>query len=306
MRTLALLGVVLAVLAITAVASPWVALGLEAAGWPFRFSRVYNRVFEVLLVVALVVAWRRLDLGGLADVGLRDSRLVPRLGRGWVCGLVGVTVALLLAWLGGGLVPELRYPPLKTLRKALLGLVGAGLIGVGEEVLFRGLLLRRLRTDLGPRLGLAVTTLLYAVVHALRFGGGRAPAHAWAGVERTLAIFEPLAAPGVLQSVVGLAALGSLLAWARLRAGLWTAIGIHAAWVAAFRVGRLLFDIRHQPAWLVGPGWPPLVGGVAGWVGIATCGAFFLFSRSERVVGASGLRAGGEGRPRDAGTSPRA
>jgi len=31
-----------------------------------------------------------------------------------------------------------------------------------------------------------------------------------------------------------------------------------------FRVGRLFFDIRQRPAWLVGPGWPPLVGGAAG------------------------------------------
>jgi hypothetical protein len=44
----------------------------------------------------------------------------------------------------------------------------------------------------------------------------------------------------------------------------WPAIGVHAAWVAVFRVGRLFFDIRRRPAWLVGPGWPPLVGGAAG------------------------------------------
>ena len=55
-------------------------------------------------------------------------------------------------------------------------------------------------------------------------------------------------------------------------------IGIHTAWVAVFRVGRLFLAIQREPAWLVGPGWPPLIGGVAGWVAIVITSAL-LFSR---------------------------
>jgi hypothetical protein len=50
----------------------------------------------------------------------------------------------------------------------------------------------------------------------------------------------------------------------RHTAAVWVGVGVHAAWVAVFRVGRLLFDLRREPAWLVGPGWPPLIGGAAG------------------------------------------
>ena len=95
-----------------------------------------------------------------------------------------------------------------------------------------------------------------------------------AGIERTVGLFAPLAEPGVLPAVVGLFGLGLLLAVARLRGGsLWLPIGIHAAFVAVFRVGRLLLDIRKEPAWLIGPGWPPLIGGVAGLVSLVVTAA---------------------------------
>jgi len=47
--------------------------------------------------------------------------------------------------------------------------------------------------------------------------------------------------PGVLPTIAGPLGLGLLLAFARLRSGgLWLSIGIHAAWVAIFRVGWLV------------------------------------------------------------------
>jgi hypothetical protein len=108
-----------------------------------------------------------------------------------------------------------------------------------------------------------------------------------AGIDRTVGIFAPLAEPGVLPSVVGLFGLGLLLAVARLRGGsLWLPIGIHAAYVAVFRVGRLLLDIRKEPVWLIGPGWPPLVGGAAGLVSLVVTAALLAVAlrRSRGVL----------------------
>ena len=85
---------------------------------------------------------------------------------------------------------------------------------------------------------------------------------------------------GLAGLAVGLALLGWLLAVARLRSsGLWLPIGIHAAWVATFRVGRLFFDVRSTPAWLVGTGWPPLVGGAAGWIAVGVAAALLARRR---------------------------
>jgi membrane protease YdiL (CAAX protease family) len=248
-------------------------------------------VFEVLLVVGFVLAWRRLDLGGAKVIGLSASHWGSDLVRGVAIGLGGIAVGLALCWAWGALVPGLRYDPGKTLRKAALGALAAVAIGVGEEALFRGVLLRRLSLDLGRIGGVAVTTAIYAAVHALRTGGVRTTPGPWAGVERLAGLFGPLADPVTLPSVVGLAGLGLVLAAARLRTGsLWTSIGIHASWVAVFRVGRLLFELRRWPAWLVGPGWPPLVGGVAGWLAVVASGAVLGLVLGRRSYAAADRR----------------
>ena len=74
MRTLGLLGLVVAVLGVTALASPWVAWSVAAVmGRSFSFARVYDRVFEVLLVAGVLASWRRLDLGSATGIGFRRS-----------------------------------------------------------------------------------------------------------------------------------------------------------------------------------------------------------------------------------------
>jgi membrane protease YdiL (CAAX protease family) len=266
-RSLGLLGVVAGALALTALVSPSVAAAL---GGGFTFGRVYDRVFEVLLAVGFVAAWRPLDLGSARAIGFRRERWGRYLCVGVAAGAAGLAVALAVCAVAGALVPALRFPPGKTVRKAVLGAAAAAAIGVGEEALFRGVLLRRLRRDAGDALGVVATTLAYAAVHVLRGGGRLAHVDAWSGVGHTLALLAPLADGRALPQLAGLSLLGLLLAAARLRSGaLWLPIGIHAVFVGVFRVGRLFFALRPTPVWLVGPGWPPLVGGVAGWVAVA-------------------------------------
>lgn len=280
MRSFALLGLVVGLLVVTAVLAPWMTWWMIALfEKPFTLSRVYNRVFEVLLVVVLVLYWRRLDLGGLRDVGLAHADWARHLARGLAIGLAGLAIGFTVCWLFGGLVPDLRYPPIKTVRKALLGAGAAVAIGVGEEALFRGVLLRRHVRDFGKIAGVAITTAIYAVVHSIGHAKWRREVTPWSGFEHTLALFAPVARSEELPALIGLAVLGLVLVAARLRTGgLWTAIGIHAAWVAAFRIGRLFFDIRPGPAWLVGSGWPPLIGGATGGIALAVT-AVLVFRR---------------------------
>jgi membrane protease YdiL (CAAX protease family) len=280
MRTVQLLALVVALLVVTSIASPWVAMAAASLGFDFKFSRVYNRVFEILLVLAIVLGWRRLDLGNATQIGLRHPQWWPHLRAGLRVGIVGVAAGVAACLLGGAMVPRLRHPLAETVWKALASLLGAGIVGVGEEALFRGVLLRRFTTDMGRTAGLVLTTAIYAVVHALR-GGGPAEVYPAAGFDRTLTLFAPLADPVMVPSLIGLFTLGLILALAKLRTGgLWLAIGIHAAWVAVFRVGRLFLEIRKTPVWLIGPGWPPLVGGAAGLLALGvTCGALLVVLR---------------------------
>jgi membrane protease YdiL (CAAX protease family) len=279
-KSLGLLGVVVGVLVVTAAVSPWVASACADLGYAFSFPRVYDRVFEVLLAVGVLAAWRPLALGGARELGLAGGAPGRDVGRGIVGGILGLAAALSLCWVLGALVPALRFPLAKTVRKALLGLAAAGAIGVGEEIVFRGVVLSRVRRDFGDLVGVVVTTAVYAAVHVLRVRGGDGVVGLGAGFEQTARLFGPLASRAAVPSLVGLAFLGTLLAAARLRSGaLWLPVGIHAAFVAVFRVGRLFFEIRPVPAWLVGGSWPPLVGGVAGWLAVAVAAAVALGRR---------------------------
>jgi membrane protease YdiL (CAAX protease family) len=264
-KTAGLVTLVVAVVAAAAVVSPWIAAAL---GPGLAFARVYDRVVEVGLAAGLALAWRRLDLGDAAGLGLAPWRPAA-LARGLGAGLAGLAVGLAACWLGGGLAPALRFAPAKVARKALLGAAAAVGIGFAEEVLFRGILLRRLVADLGRPAGILGTAAGYAAVHAIRAGGGDLAPGPWAGLMRTAGLFAPLARLTALPELAGLFGLGLLLAVVRLRADtLWAAVGVHAAWVAGFRVGRLFFVLGPTPVWLVGAGWPPLVGGAGGWLAL--------------------------------------
>ena len=254
----------------TAIASPWVAWAIEAVvGRPFTFSRVWNRVFEVLLVAGLALTWRRLDLGGPSAIGFRRAAWARDVGRGLAAGMAGLGVGIGLCWAGGAVEPGLRFEPGKTVHKALLGAGAAVAVGLGEEALFRGVLLRRLSLDIGRTTGVAVTTGIYAAVHAIGKSEKIARPTITAGFEVLRTLFAPLARRRAIPMFLGLGCFGLLLVWARVRSGsLWLSVGIHAGWVAIFRVGRLFFEIRPEPAWLVGPGWPPVVGGAAGGVAV--------------------------------------
>jgi len=283
MHSLALLGLIVTLLVVTAAVSPWAAWGVAAiAGHPFDFGRVYHRVFEVLLVAALVVGWRRLDLGRPAEIGFTRAGWGRQLWSGVGIGVGGLAVGLGVAILLGGVVFELRYPPLKTIRKALLGLVAALLVGVGEEALFRGVLLRRFTRDTGRAAGIVAVTVIYAGLHGLRRVRVDGAVDIWSGVAYTLALLGRVVAPINLMPLSGLLLLGLLLVAARLATrALWVPIGIHATWVAVFRVGRLFLDIRPEPRWLVGTGWPPLVGGATGAIAVAVC-AVLLWRHGAR------------------------
>jgi len=292
-RTLALLGLVIVLLAITAVISPPLAASglvawiLDVVDSDFDFKRIYNRVFEILLVLGVLLAWRPLGLGSAASVGLKERGWARQMGRGLVIGAAGLAVGLAVAWAFGGLVPRLRYDSLeKTVHKTVLGLLGAGFVGMFEETVFRGVLLRRIAKDFGVVVGVVLTTAIYAAVHMLRDGEDVAPGP-MAGVERTLGLFAPLADASVVPTLLGLGGLGLVLAAARLWGGsLWLAIGIHMAWVAVFRVGRIFFHVRERPEWLVGDGWPPLIGGATGFVAVVATavGLWRLLARRRARV----------------------
>ena len=270
-RLLVLLALVLGV---ATVASPGIWWALDAAtGSTHRFSfpRAYDRVLEVLAALALV-RWRGwLGFPTWSALGLGQPARRHDVWIGIAIALAGMVVLVGVMYAADALRFFWRYPFEKGVHKALLGAAAAFIVGAGEEILFRGILLGGLMQHLGRGTAVIWTTAVYAVVHFLRGGKQAGDVGMLSGVERLASAFAPLADPGILPGLVGFVLLGLVLAYARLRTGaLYLAIGLHIGWVLTLRAGRVIMDFPLVPGLLWGERRPPLVSGVAGWAAIGT------------------------------------
>src|SRR4030095_8479245 len=97
-----------------------------------------------------------------AAIGFRGAAWARDLRRGLGAGMGGLGVGLALCSGGAGVRPQRRSDPAETARKALLGAGAAVAVGLGEEALFRGVLLRRLSLDMGRTARVALHTRMYA------------------------------------------------------------------------------------------------------------------------------------------------
>jgi membrane protease YdiL (CAAX protease family) len=286
-----LLVLLVAVLAVSSVAAPFVAWGLAAvAGDPHRFSfpRVYDRVLEILAILGFVTCRRWLGLTSLKALGLGVPERRRELWLGIAIALGGMLVLVGVMYGCGALRFFWRYPFEKGVQKALAGAVGAVLVGAAEEVLFRGILLGGLMREMGRGPAVAWTTGVYAVVHFLRGGRQIGEVTMLSGFERVASAFAPLADPGVVPGLVGFVVLGLVLAHARLRSGaLYLPIGLHSGWVFVVRVGRVAMDLprRRRQGLLWGLPRPPIVSGVAGWVALAATGLVVHLVLRSRASG---------------------
>lgn len=145
-----------------------------------------------VLVAAWVFRW--------PDVGFRAPRWAS-LGLLWFPALY---VGLMLAVASLGTLPA--SPVLWML------LLNTLFVGLSEETMFRGVMLSGLRTRLGLRPAVAISTVVFGVVHVL---------NVFLTGDLVLAVAQSFAAM----------ASGVLLAAIRIRTGsLWPAIGYHTVW----------------------------------------------------------------------------
>jgi membrane protease YdiL (CAAX protease family) len=269
-----LLALLAAILGFATLVAPGVWWALDAAtGHTQRFSfpRVYDRVLEVAAAVALI-RWRHwLGFSSWRDVGLGAPERRRDVWVGFAVALAGMIALVGAMHWAGALRFFWRYPSFeKGVQKALLGTVAAILIGPGEEILFRGILLGGLMQHLRRGAAVAWTTAIYAVVHFLRGGKQVGEVSMWSGVERLASAFAPLADWAILPGLAGFVLLGLVLAHARLGSGaLYLPIGLHIGWVFTLRAGRVIMDFPLQPGLFWGERRPPIVSGIAGWAAIA-------------------------------------
>lgn len=223
-----------------AVAPPiyWAGQALEAAGWgdwlaKFPFHRVLSRCVQVTGLVLLWPALRWIGLRRLSDLGLQRN---PLAGADVAAGLllgVGLVVLLALGYLASGIF-VLKPDP----EWAKLGRIAATAVAVSgiEEFVFRGVILGICLWSLRPRAAIAVSALLFAVLHFIKPARAKlAPGDIqwWTGWSELLSFPEAWPEPGILLSgVVSLLVAGWILGRSMVvTRSLWLPIGLHAGWV---------------------------------------------------------------------------
>lgn len=239
--------------------------------YDYDLGRVSRRVLVALLLVVLVATRHSVPWGSFTRQGLARHRGWQRL---WLVGgaaagaLVLVFSVLILL---GGPVRWLHQTPGRWASYLLQYAVGGVLVGLVEEIFFRGMVFRAMARDWGVRCGVLISSLLFAVLHcisgSLRVSPGWEP---MVGLRLLVAYFTDggsVWADGRL--LVGLFLLGCLQAVLYLRTGsLWAGSGFHAGLYFFSKLMKKVYRPDAFPRWLVGD---PVfvVSGVLAWVLLA-------------------------------------
>ena len=276
----------LAVLALTCVVSPWMALGADwvAVQWPallserVPFSRVFNRAFMIVGIIAGILARRYIIPDHVKELLLVGIRRGWRyLLTGWLLAVGSMVLLVALMAAADIFTPFFRLSLGESLSRCVSGLFAGAFAGFFEELFFRGILFLGLREQSGSLRAYVLANLFYSVLHFVKPGesyflNGLEPL---AGFRHLASTFEPFLEPlEIAPGVFGLFLIGVVLSYALTRtSSLYLSIGLHAGWVFALKSMRVFGDFtRGDLGWLFGSTDPKIVSGVVTWIGIALVG----------------------------------
>jgi membrane protease YdiL (CAAX protease family) len=233
----------LVVLAMGGLVAPpifWLGQALESAGvtgWlaDFPFHRVLSRCVQVTGLVLLWPTLRWIGLRRVSDLGLQPSRMATKdVLAGLLLG-IGLVMALAVFYAVSGMFVLRSDPEWSKLGRILLTAVAVSGI---EEFVFRGVILGICLWSLRPRGAIAVSAVLFAVLHFIKPARAKlAPAEIewWTGWSQLLSFPAAWPEPLILFSgVFSLLVAGWILGRAAVATrSLWLPIGLHAGWILA-------------------------------------------------------------------------
>ena len=238
-----------------------------------EFHTVLSRTMKILALVGLFPLMRVLGVDRRVHWGFGVPRTVflRQLASGLLIGIasLGALAAALLV-LGVRVDNPRAAFGIEDLLWLLLKAGVAGLVvGLVEEVWFRGALHSVFQRAFNLAIAVLATAFLYSLVHFLKGKSHMVPAEPdWlSGFEILFQVFGRLASPEIFDSALALFVGGCLLALMRHRTGAiaWC-IGVHAGWVIVIKVFKKLtiLDNGSEWRWLAGD-----YDGVIGYLGAA-------------------------------------
>ncbi len=237
------LSVVLLSLLLSLMVFPWKEL-IDLSWW-----KIFRRCVSIAAVLSLWLFIRKVQRRSLSSYGLTSPREGKRdLVFGIVLGIGTLGVMLIIGLVSGACWFDVIPDSVRLWRTAVTFIPAAFLVGLLEELVFRGFILQQLLTH-SKSLGLIGSSSLYAAIHL-----------------KSLSV-----TPALWLELGGLFLFGILLAYTYLSTrNLWLAIGLHAALAYGARINKLLLAFPDPASWLAGTS--RLVNGLAGWIALLGIG----------------------------------
>ena len=234
--TLAFLAVIFGTLLLAALLAYPVWLAVHAIVPEWLFHRIVGRLWQLLLLIGLLVALRRLALRGREDWGWGLPRPVflRQAGAGLAIGIATMLPMTIAMFALGILRLRPEFGMTMLLHAIVGGLLTGLVVSIVEETFFRGLMYRAVHRESGFVAAAWTTSIVYAAIHF--FARTRIPADAVAldsGLKLLGDALDNFSNPlPVLDSFATLVMVGLLLAFVRRRTGAIAAgLGLHVGWV---------------------------------------------------------------------------
>ncbi|MCQ8128068.1 CPBP family glutamic-type intramembrane protease [Methylomonas rivi] len=251
---------------------------LRLAGDVLPLHKVISKLTLILLLLSIFPLRNMLRLSW-AELGFTPApRFFKQMGQGLLFAVLTLAPVLLLLYaLDVHVWDSSRvWTPGKVLEKTALSLFLALLIGVGEEMLFRGLLLSALRRRLPLLAAMGVSAFYYAALHFLKSKTQipHAEQTLGSGFRLMAEAFVNWLDPRYLTALLALFVVGVFLAVLRTRVpqSLALCIGCHAGWVWQIKISKDLCNVNLQSdyLYLVNTAYDGVVGPLVGvWLTIA-------------------------------------
>lgn len=248
---LSLAAYLLAVFLGGALLAPWLYLGVQslASSVPalggvaeMPFGRYVNRALLIVALLGLPLFIRGAGIRRWSDVGMRRPVGWRRLGVGFALGFVSLAVVCSLALLAGGRALRTDRTAAEFVAEFVGALLTAAVVGVIEELLFRGAIYGGLRRAMPWGAALLASSAVYGIVHFLTRPVSP-EAVGWASGLHALPTMLAGAADvrTLVPAFLSLTLAGVVLGLAYERTGdLWASIGIHAGWIVWLKFYGLL------------------------------------------------------------------
>jgi CAAX protease family protein len=286
MRPLRALAIYIAVVFLGgALLAPWLYWGAQhladslpgLAKQPFH--RFVNRSMYVLALAGLWPLLKNLGATSPKDAGLvKPAGQGRKLAAGFLLGFLSLAIVAALALTAGARITNPNLTAAKLAERLLGAALSAVVVAVLEEILFRGGVFGGLRRVFDWRFALAISSMIYAIVHFL------APVKDPEAVTWTSGLGQLALMLGgfadwqqIFPGFINLTLAGALLGLAYQRTGnLYFSIGLHAGWIFWLKsYGFLTRETAGANTW-----WWGTAKLINGWVALPVLlAALFLFTR---------------------------